>query len=88
MKTKLEPCYPCIKHFICEVCEVEMEVEPMVLLSNPAQYQYTCPKCGKVETSTESPGIAFVTEAQMEVIEKMNRKAAKQNRSRNHETHV
>lgn len=80
MKTKLEPCYPCIKHFICEDCEVEMESQPMVLMSNPAQYQYTCPNCGKKETSTEAPGIAFVTEGQMEVIEKMNRKMQKQSR--------
>lgn len=31
----------------CPICESEMEFTGAVLLSNPAQYEHECPKCGK-----------------------------------------
>lgn len=34
-------------HYYCDDCTVEVESRDKVLLTNPLQFVYQCPKCGK-----------------------------------------
>lgn len=48
-----------IEHAYCE-CGEKLERNNVVLTTYPAQYSYTCPKCGKTETSYDSyPKITY-----------------------------
>ncbi len=47
----------------CDCCDVELKEEPMVSLSNPPIFYYTCPNCGKKFTSHKSyPRIFYAEE--------------------------
>ena len=41
-----------IEYAYCD-CGEEMIRDNLMLMSNPPQYKYRCPKCGKIETSYE-----------------------------------
>lgn len=45
---------PYVETIKCDCCDVELEEEPMVSLSNPPIFHYTCPKCGKTFVSYKS----------------------------------
>lgn len=36
-----------ISRLYCDDCNVEMNSSNIVMMSNPPQFTYTCPKCGK-----------------------------------------
>lgn len=37
-----------VETLYCDDCDTVMILEPYTLLSYPVQYQYTCPKCGRI----------------------------------------
>lgn len=45
-KECLVPDYYLKKIPVCDNCNVDLKQEPNVLMSNPVQYIYKCPKCG------------------------------------------
>ena len=48
MKIKEIPANIYIEYAYCD-CGEEMIRDNLVLMSNPPQYKYRCPKCGKIE---------------------------------------
>ena len=40
-----------IEKLLCDTCGSEMELEPIVLTTFPAQYQYKCPACGSTNVN-------------------------------------
>ena len=57
---KVYKCYPVVIKLYCDDCEVEMERQSVAYTSDPIQFEYKCPKCGKTTTSTESyPSIGY-----------------------------
>ena len=62
---------PYEEHLYCDKCRVEMKMQDAVLLSNPIQFVYVCPECGRKYTSTESwPKIAYKEEVSKKTFEK------------------
>ena len=52
---------PVEEHIYCSICMEEFEIQPVVLTTYPAQYQYVCKGCGNHITSTEVyPKITYV----------------------------
>lgn len=41
---------PIFRRLFCEDCDVEMTTDNNVKTSDPPQYDYKCPNCGKEET--------------------------------------
>ena len=41
-----------INRIYCDKCGTEMRTSPVLLTTYPPQYQYECPKCGELLTST------------------------------------
>ena len=57
---------PVMERIYCPDCDVELEQDPVVLSSFPAQFQYFCPKCGYGFTSTSQyPQVTFVNEEEV-----------------------
>jgi hypothetical protein len=53
-----------IENTLCPECNIELEKSDEVLLTNPPQYQYSCPKCNYTETSFEAyPKITYEEKA-------------------------
>lgn len=50
---KAYKCIPVVTHLYCDDCELEMERQPLAYPTNPMQFEYKCPKCGKTVTTTE-----------------------------------
>lgn len=50
MKIKEIPVDIYVEYAYCN-CGEEMIRDNLVLMSNPPQYKYRCPKCGKIEIS-------------------------------------
>ena len=51
---KAYKCVPVVTQLYCDDCEVEMERQPLTSLSDPIQFEYKCPNCGKTTMSTQS----------------------------------
>lgn len=51
---------PILLELYCDQCNVEMEDNGEVILTNPLKYQYICPNCKKIVKSEESyPRIVY-----------------------------
>jgi hypothetical protein len=60
MKTQKTEMSAFIENAHCPECNTELEKSDVVLLNNPVQYQYSCPKCKHTETSFEAyPKITY-----------------------------
>lgn len=55
---------PYVETIKCDCCDVDLEEEPIVSLSNPPIFHYTCPNCGKKFTSCKSYPRTFYVEEQ------------------------
>ena len=59
MNIKSLPVDVYVEYVYCE-CGEKLERNNVVLTTHPAQYSYTCPKCGKTEISYDSyPKITY-----------------------------
>lgn len=57
---KVYKCYPVLIKLYCDDCGTEMERQSAMWTSNPIQFEYKCPKCGKTTMSTENyPAIGY-----------------------------
>ncbi|WP_300924548.1 hypothetical protein [uncultured Clostridium sp.] len=57
---KAYKCVPVVQELYCDDCEVKMERQSVTYTSNPIQFEYKCPKCGKTIMSTETyPQIGY-----------------------------
>ena len=66
IKSKLVDVY--IEYAYCE-CGEKFERNNIVLATYPAQYLYTCPKCGKTETLCDSyPRLVYKDEEELKCL--------------------
>lgn len=60
---------PYEERLYCEKCNKEMEMQNMALLTDPVQFVYKCPECGKTYTTTESyPRLGYKAKSTKETI--------------------
>ena len=59
---KAYKCIPVVQELHCDDCEVEMERQSIIYPSNPPQFEYKCPKCGKTIITRESYPIIGYTD--------------------------
>ncbi len=59
---------PIMERAYCPDCDVELELDPVVLTTFPATYQYFCPNCGYgYQSNVKYPQVTFVDDYDLDI---------------------